>query len=93
MWCFDEVGLCIDHGQEINEVITLGNALGKATQPAGLYVLIPAAGGLERECKVDRIFIHSLVNVIPVPLLCVVTRFISGICIRNTHLTGISAVL
>lgn len=31
--------VCIDHGQEISKVIRLGNAPGKATQPAGLCML------------------------------------------------------
>lgn len=37
-----------------------------------------------RKCEVGRIFIHRRVNIIPVSLLCVVTRFISAICISNT---------
>lgn len=41
--------VCIDHGQEISKVIRLGNALGKATQPAGFCMLIHSGEYLEQE--------------------------------------------
>lgn len=61
MWCFDEVGLCIDCEQEINEVIRLGNALGKATEPAGLCMLIHPGEYLEQEdwCEAVKLTEYS----------------------------------
>lgn len=41
--------VCIDHGQEISKVIRLGNAPGKATQPAGLCALIHPGEYLKQE--------------------------------------------